>query len=46
MERETLNFVLKDNNYIKGGTKEACIDGIAIMTVVTHLIFYVPENVT
>ena len=25
MEREMLNFVLRDNHYIEGGTKEACI---------------------
>ena len=25
MEREMLNFVLQDNHYIEGGTKEACI---------------------
>ncbi len=25
MEHEMLNFVLRDNHYIEGGTKEACI---------------------
>ena len=25
MEREELDFVLKQNHYLEGGTKEACI---------------------
>lgn len=25
MNREELNFVLKQNDYLEGGTKEACI---------------------